>query len=385
MPTLIEHVGSADERRCALETRRPTARARRTARMTAAVVIVAATSAGCAIVGPNLIANGRTDYNRAVTDTDNQQMLMVAIHNRYEERGTLLAVTSITANVTFSADASIEAGIGNSDNYRGNLTPFRGGALYEENPTITYNPVAGARYIRQLTAPISLPVMATLAHAVVDPTQIYMTLVSRMNGLYNPDFPASGSDVDPRFERAIRIITELTRAHRLDWAEEPADSGRYVIVIEDYATRFYDKVAELHRLLDLPEPDAAGERIVLPTSIAGEGREPNGIGIMTRSVYRLVELMAASVEVPAEDQAAGVALDYPPTGPSAKALRVRYSPGKPDGAYVAVDYRGGWFYIDDADLATKRFFRILGSLWSVAIHESASKTAAPVLTVPVSR
>jgi hypothetical protein len=385
MLTLSERVGPADGRRRAPGGPESMARAGRSARIIAAAIIVAATSAGCAMVGPNLIANGRSDYNRAVTDTDNQQMLMVAINNRYEERGSLLAVTSITANVNFVTDARIEAGIGDSDNYRGNLTPFSGGALYEENPTITYTPVAGAQYIRQLTAPVSIPVMATLAHAVVDPTQIYMTLVSRMNGLYNPDFPISDSDIDPRFERAIQIITDLTRAHRLEWVEDPAGSGRYVIVIDDYAAHFSDQVEELRDLLDLPESDAAQDRIVLPTSIASEGREPGGIGITTRSVYRLVELMAANVEVPAADQSAGVVVDYPPTGPAAKGLRVRYATQKPEGAYVAVDYRDGWFYIDDSDIATKRYFRILGSLWAVAIHESASKTAAPVLTVPVSR
>jgi hypothetical protein len=45
-----------------------------------------------------------------------------------------------------------------------------------------------------------------------------------------------------------------------------------------------------------------------------------------------------------------------------------------------------WFYIDEKDQATKRFFRLLGSLLSVAIAEStANASAAPVLTVPVSR
>ena len=66
-------------------------------------------------------------------------------------------------------------------------------------------------------------------------------------------------------------------------------------------------------------------------------------------------------------------------------MRVRYSGQEPDDAYVAVPYRDGWYYIEDADLVTKRFFRIVGSLWGIAIAESASKTAAPILTVPVSR
>jgi hypothetical protein len=53
---------------------------------------------------------------------------------------------------------------------------------------------------------------------------------------------------------------------------------------------------------------------------------------------------------------------------------------------VAVKYRNGWFYIDERDQATKQFFRLMGTLWSTTIAESASEvTSAPVLTVPVSR
>jgi len=48
--------------------------------------------------------------------------------------------------------------------------------------------------------------------------------------------------------------------------------------------------------------------------------------------------------------------------------------------------RDGWFYMDESDQAYKRFFRLMGVLWNTAIAESAAKgSAAPVLTVPVSR
>jgi hypothetical protein len=51
-----------------------------------------------------------------------------------------------------------------------------------------------------------------------------------------------------------------------------------------------------------------------------------------------------------------------------------------------VKHRNRWFYIDEKDHATKRFFILLGTLWSVTIAESTAKaSAAPVLTVPVSR
>lgn len=340
---------------------------------------------GCAHVGPGLISNGRPAYNRSIADTDNQQMLMVAIRDRYQERSSLLAVASITANVSISAGAAIEAGIGDEDNYRGNLVPFSGGLLYEENPTITYTPVNGQGYIRALTAPISVAGLAALTRAVVDPALIYVSLVSVVNGIYNPDFPLSGDDVDPRFQRFVEIMVDLHRAHRLEWVEDPNEAGRFSIVIDEFRPRFADQVKELCELLMFAPPGEEVDRLVVPVSPYSHGRDVGGIRLKTRSVYKLVEILSASIEVPAEDEQAGIAATYPRPGPAGKGVRVQYSEDRPGSAYVAVEYRDGWFYIDDSDIVTKRFFRILGSLWGVTIAETASKSATPLLTVPVSR
>jgi hypothetical protein len=105
----------------------------------------------------------------------------------------------------------------------------------------------------------------------------------------------------------------------------------------------------------------------------------------TRSVYRLVEILSAAVEAPAQDQDSGVTADYPPLGPLGKILRIRYARTRPSSAAVEVAYRDGWFYIDEKDQATKHYFRLLTTLWSVEIAESTANTAAPVLTIPVSR
>jgi hypothetical protein len=53
---------------------------------------------------------------------------------------------------------------------------------------------------------------------------------------------------------------------------------------------------------------------------------------------------------------------------------------------VAVPFRDGWYYIDERDLVTKRYFKLMGSLWTTTMADATAKTsAAPVLTIPVSR
>ena len=54
----------------------------------------------------------------------------------------------MTANLSTTATAEAQLGIGPASNYKGNLVPLSIGATYEENPTISYTPVQGERYAK---------------------------------------------------------------------------------------------------------------------------------------------------------------------------------------------------------------------------------------------
>jgi hypothetical protein len=341
---------------------------------------------GCTVVGPAAIHSGRLAYNKAIVETDNQQMLLTIVHNRYAERSNLLAVASVTANVSVTAETGVELGFGDQDNYGGNLVPFTAGVIYEENPTISYVPVGGSQYAQQLMSPISVAAMAQLTSTRINPALLYTALVARVNGIHNPDFLAPSSQPDPHFSRFVEIMTELTRAHHLHWVQGPEHSGDFSIVIDHYAPAFEAEVRELLGLLGLPTPQSRTSQIVLPVRLAVPGRNTDGIAIITRSIFNLLEIMSAAIEVPEKDQADGISVSFPSPGLAGQQLRIQHAETPPKHASVAVEYRGGWFYIDERDQDTKLFFRLLSTLLSEAISENTARgTAAPVLTVPVSR
>jgi hypothetical protein len=134
---------------------------------------------GCAVVGPTSISMGRADYNEAINKTDDAQMLMSIVRGRYGETFSLLAVTGVAANVRFGTNAGVNVGFGPDENFAGNLVPFSGGLAYEENPTITYAPVQGAQYVRQLLSPIPLDILLLLVRAMPEPGQIITLLVKK--------------------------------------------------------------------------------------------------------------------------------------------------------------------------------------------------------------
>lgn len=341
---------------------------------------------GCTVVGPSAIRSGRLAYNDAITETDNQQLLKVVIQDRYEEKGHLLSVASVTANVSVTSSAGIQAGFGGSDSYEGNLVPFSGGFIYEENPTISYTPVAGEAYLRQVMAPLPLSLLVQITGSLSHSRSSYYTLVSSVNGIYNPEFQHDNEESDPRFDRFTEIMAALTAAHRLHWALSPEYQGKLLLTIDQSLPAHAEMVRELLELTGIQPEGRHSDLAIVPVSLAWNGQNYGELGITTRSVWDLVEILAGAIDVPEDDLLNGIARRALQSGVAGRDLRIHHSDSKPDNAYVAVPFRDGWYYIDERDLVTKRYFKLMGSLWSTTIADAAAKTSAtPVLTVPVSR
>jgi len=64
-------------------------------------------------------------------------------------------------------------------------------------------------------------------------------------------------------------------------------------------------------------------------------------------------------------------------------MHIHSSRQEPKNAYVAVRYRGNWFYIDDSDLTSKSTFSLLTQLF--ALQTGEIKSTGPILTLPVGR
>jgi len=344
---------------------------------------------GCAMVGPRSISMGRADYNEAINRTEDEQMLLSIVKGRYGETFSLLAVSGVAANVRFRTNAAVEIGYGPRWQYYENLVPFTGGLAYEENPTITYAPVRGEQYLRQLMSPIPLDILVLIVRSGTNEANYFASLTNRINDMRNPDFlDLPSTKADPRFQRFAELNRELDQAGLIQWVADPRKEVTFDILITGYAPTHTEKVREYLTLLELPMPPEKTKDIVLPVYLAVKGRELkelNGIAISTRSTYDLIEILRAAIEIPPEHTSDGLAIKYPTPGLAGKDLRIYASKDKPKRTAVAVKHRGYWFYIDDADMQTKLFYVMVRTLWSTSIAAAADQKAAPVLTIPVSR
>ena len=341
---------------------------------------------GCG-AGPASISRGRSDYNEVINRTDDEQLLMTIIRNRYGETFNTLAVTSVTANVQIRTSAGINVGVGPSDNYAGNLVPLSGGFAYEENPTISYTPIEGEQYIQQLLSPIPLNLLLLLATTANREALAFRVLVTRINDLWNPVFfKTPAAKPEPRFYRCVELMTELMDVGVMDFVKNPRKNIEYAAVFHDYAPLYTEKVKEILFLLGLSMPEDGKANIVLPVSLSVGESKWGGIAIVTRSVFDVLDIMSASIDVPEDHDRSGLAIKYPRKSFGEEGFRIQRSEKRPKHASVAVKYRKSWFYIDETDQTTKLMFRLARILWSVRITETAAKTqSVPVLTIPAAR
>lgn len=347
-------------------------------------VSVAAISllSGCAVVGPRSITAGRVVYAEAINQTQDEQILLSIVKGRYGESSTLLAVSGVAASLKFRAEAGIEAGFNGVGDVGDDL--LIGGVAYEENPTITYAPLQGEDYIRQIMSPIPIDLLLLIMRSTAPDLSTLNLLVSRINDLRNPDFiPGSATESQARFTRLVDLLTELSSTGVLDLVQSTDEDGAFDMWIDPQSDEDVDRVSEVYALLELPPAEDGTDAVVIPVFFGIRGDVSARVGITTRSTFDLIEIMRAAVEVPEAHEAAGIAETYPPTGLAGRDIRIRSSARKPEHQSLAVQYRGYWFWIDDADLRTKKEFRLLRTLWTICISSATDDMPAPILTLPV--
>lgn len=341
--------------------------------------------AGCSSLGPRSIDAGRSAYAEAISRTEDEQILLSIVKGRYGESASLLQVNAIAANIRFRVDTGLELGFNGDTGVPGeNL--ITGGMAYEENPTITYSPVEGEQYLKQLMTPVPLDFLLLAMRSSTTRKNVFNLLVTRINGLRNPVFlTESLQEPDPGFARFVVLFTQLRRNGILELAGNGEEPGTFALLLRN-DPKYAAEVAEFVSLLELSIPEGSPENIVLPIRLAINRDRSWSMAISTRSTFDLIELMRASVEVPAEHREAGWTIEFPPTGCRESVLKIQSSTSRPAHAARAVQYRGYWFFIDDADQKTKLAFNLLRSLWSIAISSNSDgHHNVPVLTIPVSQ
>jgi hypothetical protein len=384
-------------------------------------------------------------YNESIRRVYEEQLLQNLVRLRYNETPFRLNVSSVAAQYELAGAAEARPFFA-APNPSGPVFRTFTKVLPDVNvsganrPTITFIPSRGDA-VRRFLTPISADTLVFLASTSWPISTVLRLYAERLNGVPNaPSASGPQREFAPDFARFQRIAhlvqiaqdseflvispqeraTEVSgplptesvnSASLVDAAKNGMEyrphreGSSWVLVRKEHKLVLevnplavdHPVMQELESLLNLepgrPQYDLVVASDVLDPLRAQSSPSPD-LRLTPRSTAQVYYYLANGIEVPAEHIAAG--LIRPPIAPdgtpvdlravTAGLFTVQTRPGHkpPPDAYVAVKYRGYWYYIDDGDQPSKTTFSLILQLSRLdfGLEEGVS---GPFLTLPVGR
>lgn len=352
----------------------------------ASLVALVMLLAGCAAVGPPRVERDRIEYNASITESWKRQILLNVVKIRYVEPiffmdvGEVVASYSMETGGTVGASRTIHDASAASDF---SMFELGGSAKYTDRPTVTYRPLTGSAFFRGIMSPVPLKNVLSSIESGASAEFVLNLGLRSINGFRNETLSANGAQpADPEFIRAIELLAALQRDNALHVMRKPTLPGQLPeLFLKIESNRKSERVTAVHRelreVLGLEETPNAYP--IGFGSIAGNGQT---IMLQTFSLAQMLAAVAARLDAPGEDIANHKAIPGRNTGNSGPfdRIMVHSSPTKPPNAFVSVEYRGNWFWVDDHDLVTKRVFSFI--MLAFTLMDKGEQDSQLQLTVP---
>jgi hypothetical protein len=405
---------------------------------------LAVTGSGCGF-GPKLLEATHARYNESIRRVYEEQLLQNLIRMRYNESGFRLNVSSIAAQYELAGGAEARpffvAPNPSAHPYRSFTSVLPDVNVSGANrPTITFLP-ARSDAVRRFLTPISAETLVFLGSTSWPISTVVRLYAERLNGVPNaPSASGPQREFAPDFARFQRIAyllqmaqdqelivvasketetevggpfpaASVNAAAAVDAVKNGLEYRRlrdgsswglfrrdHKLVLELNRTAVDDPILrELEGLLNL-QPGGRQYDIAVASDVLDPLRAPGApsttLRLTPRSTAQVYYYLANGIEVPPEHIATGVI--QPPVAPDGTPVDHRavtdglftvhsctgHKP--PPGAYLAVKYRGYWYYVDDRDQASKITFALVLQLSRLdfATEEGVS---GPFLTLPIGR
>lgn len=398
-------------------------------------------AAGCTSL-PRDLEKVRLSYNEVVKTSAEQQLLLNIVRLRYADTPSSLAVSAIAAQYELAKSLAIVPffGVGGDANPRGFVGILPSAQVGSaDRPTITLTPLDDQEFTRRLFTPLPVDGILYLAKTTWQIQMVFRLYLENLNWVSNTQSasgptPSQAPDyaeflrgvfaLQVLQDRALVVFGQEERsetmggplpAERIDAAAvlEAAKSGYEYRRDDGGATwtlvkKIQQPVMHVHpAAVALPEmreftrvfrlkPGLTKYEIKSESLVPFPDTYPPGgvatLDLETRSLLQVLFFVAQGVEIPPAHRAAGIVrITSDPSGSEFDwqrvlqgLLKVKYAVGDepPTSAYVAIPYKGHWFYLDATDHDSKSTFSFLLSVSRMELS-SRAPLAGPVLTLPV--
>jgi hypothetical protein len=339
---------------------------------------------GCHSIGPETIARDRFDYSGSLSDSWKRQTMLNIVKLRYLDPPIFVDVGQIVSGYTLQTGVNAGASLPQNGNFGGDTATFGGAALFTDRPTITYVPLTGNKFIKGLMTPLPPESVFFTIQAGYPADAVLFSAVASMNGLKNQEASLDGvSPPDPNFLRMLTLMRRIQLSGAVGMRVQMNDQKQDTTILTFRSANIsQETLNDIHGVRQLLHLDQNINEFKL--TFGASPRDDTEVAVQTRSILNLMSILATQVEVPADDLIQTRAV---PGWESAKGtnglgriIQIHSSESKPADAFVAINYRNHWFWIDDRDLKSKRVFSFMMMLFTLA--DTTDKEAPPVLTIP---
>jgi len=349
----------------------------------AAALVGALALTACTHIGPKTVAVDRFDYSTAIADSWKQQTLLNIVKLRYLDLPVFVDVASIVSGYSLQTGVSVGGTISSEKAIQGNFASVGGQAIYTDRPTITYVPMTGEKFLHGLITPINPKNIFFMLQTGYAAEFILALTVESLNGVHNRSVTAGTvREATPEFVRVLQLLSEVQIAGGFGMrVEEDKAKGSTAVLFfrrEDVPADILEKVSEIKRLLKLPAEQQ--KYVLIYSPVRGADNE---LAVNSRSMLQILAAFATYIDVPEahlkEHRAIPVSEGTPPESRQT-AVRIHSGQEKPADAFVAVCYRGYWFWVDDGDWKTKR--ALTAVIFFFTLEGTGGAENLPLITIP---
>lgn len=338
----------------------------------AMALIMAVSVAGCASIGPASVPRDRFQYVDEVARSWKEQTLLNIVKARYSDVPVFLDVGQIVSGYTLQGGASVSGAAG-LNALASSLLSLGAQGSWTDRPTITYTPLTGAQFNRNMMTPITPSAVLFTIEAGWPADLVFRLTVKSINGL---NYEGSTSEQYDRVAMLLRQL-QLTQSFSMRVQGDPKAQQSIVLIFQSHnlSQETRQQMQELRSLLGI-----SPSKNELTVTFGIVPSKDDELALQTRSILQLLLTLAGNVEVPETDNAEHRVLPGKPIRAGGVGqLRVRYNHEKPADAIVSVPYRDAWFWIDDRDLESKRTFAL--TMLLSTLTETGAREALPLVTI----
>jgi hypothetical protein len=335
-------------------------------------------AAGCGTLGPKTISRDRTVYDDQIAESWKKQMLLNIVKLRYADLPTFLDVSSIIAQYGIEQQVNADVAFGWPVDPNSNSAGAGGYFRYSDKPTITYTPLSGQKFTKNLLTPIPPLGIIAMVQSGWPVDLIFSMCVKSINGQTN----YSARNINKKHEVFLRLITlwrELQDDNVVDFRVEKTGEKEglvFLIMPEGLSPENKAKLESVRDILGLKSDNDKYTVVFgkLPSN-------PAEIALLTRSMMEILIEMSHLVEAPEEHIRKKFVKEWDISGlQETPLMRIHSGKERPAEAFVAIPYRSYWFWIDESDFPSKRNFTLL--MIFLSLTETDQKAGAgPLISI----